>query len=163
MTINTKQKIQKIINSVMKLNARRKHVVRDLAQKFGRPPTFIEVTEEVRKRQGDRKVFLPSNIIGNLLADAFLLAERKNLKLAEEKIEKAGKTFLMGLEREAIPFPKAPSISKLFNPILLVHVKEKIFSPKIEKILISCISFQNIKSEKELRKRIANLKKLLRS
>jgi len=37
-------------------------VARDLAQKFGRPPTFIEVTEGVRKRQGDRKVFLPSNI-----------------------------------------------------------------------------------------------------
>jgi hypothetical protein len=163
MTINTKQKIQRIVNLVTKLNGKRKRITQDLALKLGRPPTFIEVTEELRKIQGNRRAFFPSNIIGNILADAFLLAQKKNLRLAEEKIEKAGKTFLMGLEKEAILLSKVLLISKLFNPILLIHLKKKIFSQRIEKILISCVSFQSIKNKRELSKRMTSLKKLFKS
>jgi len=160
--MNTKQKIQKIINSLTRLDEKRRRIAQDLALKLGRPPTFIEVTEELRKIQGDKRLFLPSNIISNLLVDAFLLTERKNLSLAEEKIEKAAQVFLLSIEKKAIPFSKIPLIGRLFAPILQVHLKKKIFPKRIEKIIVSCFSLQNLKNKNDLNQRVNLLKELLK-
>ncbi|MGB9910991.1 MAG: hypothetical protein ACPLKP_00050 [Microgenomates group bacterium] len=157
------KEIEGIINLVNKVNKKRKITARRLAQKLGRIPTFIEVTEELRRIEGDKTVGLPQNIINTSLMDAYLALRRNDLNFAIEKIIIAARMLVLGIESEIISQKRIPSLAQLFSSILKIQWEKKIILPKeIDQLVLLCFEIRNFGEDKEkILEQIKIIKKIL--
>jgi len=149
----------KIISKITKQRARAK---KQLAQRLGRTPTFIEITEELRYLQGDKRSKSPSNIISTSLTDAYLALKIKRLALAKEKIIQAVQALLLGIETKAIPKKDIKNLAQQFFPILRFQANERIFSQDILQLVNACFELSNLSEKDEkVKKQIKKIKKIL--
>jgi hypothetical protein len=156
------ESINEAIKIISKVKGQRAKVKKQLAQRLGRTPTFIEITEELRRRQGDKRAKSASNIISASLTDAYLALKIKRLTLTKEKIIQAVQALVLGIETKALPEKDIENLAKQFFPILKFQINEKILSQDILQLVNACFELSSL-SEKdgEVARQIKKIKKIL--
>lgn len=145
---------------VRNLSLKREEVNGILSKRLKRKPTFREVTEEVRRIQGDKGVFDPKNMLNNIFSDAYSAYNARNIKLSEEKLAEGCYVLSIGMSKQILT-PKEFNriVDQLIKPFRIIQLKKYIYSSGIEKIIDLTMDLDNyLSNEAELNKKAEIIK-----
>lgn len=153
----TPDDLNKIVSN---LSLKREEVKGILSRKLKRKPTFREVTEEVRRTQGDKSVFDPKNILNNVFSDAYSAYNAKNIQLSQEKLAEGCYVLSICMSKQIFtPEEFNKIVDQLVKPFKTIQLKKHIYSSVIEKTIDLTMDLDNYFSNKaELNKKTKIIK-----